>query len=430
MRLGQPTGAGRAGSDVATGRGAASGGARLRGMTRITLVVLAAAIAACGTPGPGSDTDVVDNGEAAATVAVGVETGLGFLRDRKVYLAQFAGGDDGSVYIVWRERDAERRGGNLYISHYGGGGVFEPQVRINDLPGTVGGSSLDEERAGVAIGDNGVIAVAWTARSSDVRAAVSTDGGKSFAPSLALNSDEGARAYRGFVDIDVDSTGIVHAAWIDARFAPRRAEEPADLYYARLEDGEVTEINLTEDQVDSICSCCRIDVDVRADNRLVLAFRNTGEGYRDIWRVEAGADRVFGAPARLGPPMWELRGCPVIGPLNIGEATLWSEASTGKRRILVATDTESDYEVVVEDTEEWAIERPPRQVAGSDPAASLLLLPGRPNGVILGGAGMDWVVVAEAIPRWAMSAAIIDGSLVVIGDLDGEFHAESREWGE
>ncbi len=399
-------------------------------VARITLVVLvAAAIAACGTRGSESDTDGVDSEGAASAGTVGVETGLGFLRDREVQLPQFAGGDDGSVYIVWRERGAER-GRDLYISRYGEGGVFASQVQINSLPGTVGGSSLDEERAGVAIGENGVIAVAWTTRRSNIRAAVSTDGGESFAPSVVLNADEGARAYRGFVDIDVDADGIAHAAWIDARFAPRRgAEEPADLYYARIEDGEVTEINLTENQVDSICSCCRIDVDVRADNRLVLAFRNTGGGYRDIWRMEAGPDRVFGSPARLGPPMWELRGCPVIGPLNVGAATLWSEASTGKRRILVATDTESDYEVVVEDTDQWAIERPPRPVVGSDPAKPLLLVPGRPNGVILRGAGMDWAIVAEEIPRWAISAAIIDGSLVVIGDLAGEFHAETRSLG-
>ena len=137
--------------------------------------------------------------------------------------------------------------------------------------------------------------------------------------------------------------------------------------------------------------------------------------------MEAGGERVFNTPIRLGPPMWELRGCPVIGPLNVGDATLWSEASTGKRRILVATETGGDYEVVLEDTGEWAIERPPRLVTGSDPAQPLLLLPGRPNGVILQGAGLDWAVVVEGIPRWGLSAAIIDGSLVLIGDLNGEF---------
>ena len=399
----------------------ADGSAPAWAIARTILVVLVPiVIVACGTPELGPVTDGISTEQNVPASIVGGETGLEFLGDREVYLPQFAGGDDGSLYVVWQEREVER-GANLYIARRGAGGIFEPQGQINDLPGTVGGGSLDEGRAGVAIGDNGVIAVAWTARGSDIRAAFSTDSGAHFSPSVVLNSDEGSRSYRGFVDIDIDAAGIAHAAWIDGRFAPRGAEEPADLYYARIENGEVTEINLTEHQIDSICGCCRIDVDVRRDDGIAIAFRNTGGGYRDIWRMEAGGERVFNTPIRLGPPMWELRGCPVIGPLNVGDATLWSEASTGKRRILVATETGGDYEVVLEDTGEWAIERPPRLVTGSDPAQPLLLLPGRPNGVILQGAGLDWAVVVEGIPRWGLSAAIIDGSLVLIGDLNGEF---------
>lgn len=396
-----------------------------RSIPKIPTLLACAALAACA---PAADTEdqsatAADNGSAVDRVSV--DTGLGFLRDREVYLPQFAGGADGSLYIVWRE-PAEERGGNLFISRRTESGVFEPPVRINDLEGTVGGGSLDEGRAAVAVGDDGLIAVAWTARGSNIRAAISHDGGASFAPSVNLNSDEGARAYRGFVDIDVDAAGVAHAAWIDGRFAPPRAEEPAELFYARIEGDQVTEINLTADQVDSICGCCRVDVDVRNDDRLVIAFRNTGGGYRDMFRIEAGADRVFGEAARLGPPMWELNGCPVIGPLNVGEATLWSEASTGKRRILVADGTDGVYEVVIEDTEEWAIERPPRIVAGSGATDTMLLLPGRPVGKILRGSGMVWTVAVENIPRWAMSAALVDDTLILLGELDGELRAETR----
>ncbi len=405
----------------------------VRGAGRFATLLVCAALGACAPAAPAAETAnesavAADDGAATETVAVetvAVDTGLGFLRDREVYLPQFAGGPDGSLYIVWRE-PAARRGGNLFISRRTEAGVFEPAVRINDVEGTVGGGSLDEGRAAVAVGDDGLIAVAWTARGSHIRAAISHDGGASFAPSVNLNSDEGARAYRGFVDIAVDAAGVAHAAWIDARFAPRGAEEPAELFYARIEGGEVTEINLTADQVDSICGCCRVDVDVRGDDRLVIAFRNTGGGYRDIFRIEAGADRIFGEAARLGPPMWDLNGCPVIGPLNVGEVTLWSEASTGKRRILVATGTDGVYEVVIEDTEEWAIERPPRIVVGSGAADTMLLLPGRPAGKILRGTGMTWTIALENIPRWAMSAAMVHGRLILLGDLDGEMHAETR----
>jgi len=396
---------------------------RARHAGLVAVVLLASLFGACAPPADPGDDGVATSSDAAVE-AVEIGTGLGFLRDREVYLPQFAGGTDGSLYVVWRE-PAEERGGNLFVARRTDAGVFVPPVRINDLEGTVGGGSLDEGRAAVAVGNDGLLAVAWTSRGSHIRAAISHDGGESFAPSVNLNSDEDARAYRGFVDIALDGDGVAHAAWIDGRFAPRGAEEPAELFYARIEGGEVTEINLTENQVDSICGCCRVDVDVREDDRLVIAFRNTGGGFRDIHRIEAGADGVFGEPARLGPPMWELNGCPVIGPLNVGEATLWSEASTGKRRILAATDTDESYEVVIEDDHEWAIERPPRIVAGSGVGAMMLLLPGRPTGVILAGSGTEWRVVADDIPRWAMSAARVDGRLVVLGSIDGEFHAEA-----
>ena len=100
-------------------------------------------------------------------------------------------------------------------------------MRINDEPESVGGPSFDEGRPAVAVGTGGVIAVATSM-----------------------------------------PRGVVHAAWIDGRFAPRGTHEPAELFHARVDDGEVTEINLTADQQDSICDCCRIDVDVRADDRV------------------------------------------------------------------------------------------------------------------------------------------------------------------
>lgn len=398
--------------------------------TRRAAIVLACVLVGACSPdtGPRATEPAPDasGGDAPGGMeAIDVGTGLGFLGDREVYLPQFAGGGDRPLYIVWRE-PAGDRGGNLYIARHGDASVFEPPVRVNDIEGTVGGGSLDEGRAAVAVGRDGLVAVAWTTRGSDIRAAISNDDGESFAASVNLNSDEGARAYRGFVDIAVDASGVAHAAWIDGRYAPRGAEEPAELFYARIDGDRVTEVNLTDSQVDSICGCCRVAVDVVGDDRLVISFRNTGGGYRDIFRIEAGPERVFGNSARLGPPMWELNGCPVIGPINVGGATLWSEASTGRRRILAATATDGSFEIVLEDADNWAIERPPRVVSGSDAASPMLLVPGRPDGKILRGSGTAWRVVAGEIPRWAMSAAVVDGYLVLVGDLDGEAWALRR----
>jgi len=393
---------------------------------RVGLVLLAvmvgANLVACSGPGAEDTAEIaVSAADPGETANVEVATSLGFLRDREVYMPQFAQGDDGSLYFAWTER-GEGRGADLFISRLGPGNVYTPPVRVNDIPASVSGGDLDEGRPALSIGRDGMIGVAWSAR-SDIRAAISRDGGASFEPSVVLNSNAGSPTYRGFVDIDVDANGVGHAAWIDGRFAPRGAEEPADLYYARIDGAAVTEINLTEDQIDSICGCCRIDIDVRADEELVIAFRNTGGGYRDIHRLAVGADATFGAPQRLGPAMWELNGCPVMGPLNVGEATLWAEASTGKRRLLAATETDGSYEVVIEDTEEWRIDRPPRIVDSRENEA-LVLVPGRPTGVLLRGSGTSWQVVAADLPVWAMSAAMIDGNLVIVGVSDGQLRAE------
>ena len=401
---------------------------RVAGALAVSALLLTGLLAACS---PETQTEGGTSTPAAEENSVptpGVEAALEFLREREAYMPQFAGGSDGSLYVVWRE-SGSGRGGNLFVARRADSGAFGPPVRINDVAGSVAGSSLDEDRPAVAVGAGGRIAVAWTSNGFGMRAAVSNDGGDSFAPSVALNSDDGVVAYRGFVDIALDSSGVAHAAWIDGRDAPRGAEEPADLYYARISGGEVTEVNLTEDQTDSICGCCRVDIDVRSDDRLVIAFRNTGGGYRDIHRIEAGGDGTFGSPARLGPPMWEIIGCPVMGPLNVEESTLWLEASTGKRRLLAATATDGSYQVVMEDADEWALERPPRLVIGPTGSGPMILLPGRPSGRILRGSGVTWSLAFEDLPRWAMSAALIDETLVLLGDVNGDVLVETRPTG-
>ena len=387
-------------------------------------LLVALFVTAVGCAGSGDvTTSATAAGESVETANVEVATGLGFLRDREIYMPQFARGADGSVYIAWTERSGGR-GADLFISRLDPSKVFTPPVRVNDITSGVSGGDLDEERPAIAIGDDGVIGVAWSAR-GEIRSAMSRNHGASFEPSLALNADNGERVYRGFADIDVDAEGVAHAAWIDAPFAPRGAEEPAELYYARIDGSGVTEINLTEEQVDSICACCRVDIDVRPDQEVIIAFRNTGGGYRDIHRMTGTTGSEFGEPTRLGPPMWELNGCPVIGPLNVGEATLWSEASTGKRRLLVATETDGNFEIVIGDSQAWRIDRPPRIVA-EDGGEALLLLPGRPTGLLLKGSGSAWGVVADDMPMWAMSGTLIDGNLVLVGAIDGQLQAETR----
>ena len=346
---------------------------------------------------------------------------LAFLRERDVHQPQFAFADDGTVYVVWWEAGAG--GSNLFLSRRGPSRAFDPPVRINDVTDSVLNVDLDETRAEVGLAGD-VVGIAWITRDRDVRAAISRDGGASFEPSVKLNSDEGQKVYRGFVGTDVDRRGVLHAAWIDGRYAPRGREEPAELMYARVEAGGAAEQNLTAEQTDSICGCCRIDVEVRGES-VVIAFRNTEDGYRDIFRVDGDLDGSFGAPARLGPPMWELRGCPTFGPANVGNTTIWGEASTGHRRLLAAGDSQGDFQVLLEDSDEWSIERPARPVVGS--SETMILVPGRPTGRMLVAEGERWRVVAEDLPSWAMSAMLESGELALLGATKGVVETQIRQ---
>ena len=347
---------------------------------------------------------------------------LAFLRERDVHQPQFAFADDDTVYVVWWEPGAG--GSNLFLSRRGPSRAFGRPVRINDETDSVLNVDLDETRAEVGLAGD-VVGIAWITRDREVRAAISRDSGTRFEPSVKLNSDEGEGIYRGFVGTDVDDRGVLHAAWIDGRYAPKGREEPAELMYARLENGIAIEQNLTAEQTDSICGCCRIDVEVRGES-VAIAFRNTEDGYRDIFRVVGDLGGAFGAPARLGPPMWELRGCPTFGPANVGNTTIWGEASTGHRRLLAAGDSQGDFQVLLEDSDDWSIDRPPRPVVGSK--ETMILVPGRPTGKVLVAEGESWRVVADDLPSWAMSAMLDNGELALLGATKGVSEAQIRRF--
>ena len=76
-------------------------------------------------------------------------------------------------------------------------------------------------------------------------------------------------------------------------FAEDFAEEPADLFYARVANGKVVEKNLTAEQEPPICGCCRTFINAESGS-LKLAFRNTtADGYRDPFAMSSTLDAQF-----------------------------------------------------------------------------------------------------------------------------------------
>ncbi len=344
-------------------------------------------------------------------------------------LPQIVAMPDGGLLMAWtvRRPGGFFRGFDLLVSTSRDNTLSEPiQVNAADVP--LHSIPIDEMRPAIAFGPDGAVALAWTDDFFDIRVATSSDGGQSFSPSVRLNQDEGD-ALQEFPDIAFGPDGVLHAVWLDPRIAEEGLEEPADLYYARIVEGMVTEQNLTESQESSVCGCCLPNINIEPDGSLAVAFRNTTpSGYRDPFRVVGTSDGQFEEPAPVSPPIWQIEACPIAGPIGVDDMTLWFDGSTGQKRLLSAWDPDQMPDVVLEDSDERFLDYPPRRVSGTPAQTTLLLVPAQPSGYLLNREGHAWTVVADDLPAWATSAAFHEGRLYLVGADLSAFQSETRDF--
>lgn len=396
----------------------------------IAACCLVVVLGACTPDTPPSSPDGLRPQSASAALATwAAEPIPPVLASRRIFQPQLFVTDDGGLLFVWREK--AQSDSDVYAVRRLQDGTFTDPVRLNEEPDSVESWNHDENRASVALGPGGRVAVGWNSADGNVRIATSVDHGVTFAPSIQLNQDV-KPAYHAFPTLGFDASGVLHTAWIDARAAGRpRAEEPADLYYARLEgEGDVVEQSLTAEQEGSVCGCCRMHMEITPDQHVLISYRYaTTDGYRDIQRITGTREGMFSAPERLGPPMWELRGCPSAGPLTVDGVTLWNEASTKKWRTLSANSGDGSYSVVLESDGDWSVRSAPRRVAGSGSEPPLVLVPGRSSGKILRADRGVWSTVLDDLPAWATSAVLTGGQLLLLGSEDGEARLASRTFG-
>lgn len=341
-----------------------------------------------------------------------------FMENRQIAQPQLIIPESGGPLLIWREEK------DLYSAKIGKG-HSEPPIRLNETPGSVEAFNHSSCRAATAIGKGNRVAISWTdVKKGGLMAVISNDGGQTFSKPVKLNSNEN-KCYQAFSVIAFDKTGTLHAIWIDGRHAPEGREEPANLYYARVENGEVQEKNLTKDQDFTICGCCRPDITARGDD-LRIAFRNGSEnGYRDIWRMEGSLRGEFKKPVRLGPPLWKIRGCPMSGPINAGEGTLWNDGSSGKRRLLSIKEPGDEYQTLLDAEQDGQLLWGPRSISGLEPDQHIILIPGEP-GRLLKNKNNTWISVASDLPAWVVAGAITDGQIWFVGEEDGAFRFLKR----
>jgi hypothetical protein len=218
-----------------------------------------------------------------------------------------------------------------------GGQTFSAPVQVNvvDGEGRLGGEMPPRialvRRGGAALPE---LVVLWTARgdSTAVKTARSRDGGKSFDPPIAMQS-QGAAGDRGWPALALDTRGTAHVVWLDHRglaasggagrmnHADHKMAAPRDgvamsqksgLYYAASGRTSQSERELTK----GVCYCCKTALAAGADGALFAAWRQVYAGnMRDIaFSVTRDSGRTFTAPERVSEDKWALDGCPDDGP--------------------------------------------------------------------------------------------------------------------
>jgi hypothetical protein len=240
------------------------------------------------------------------------------------------------VAVAWSASSGGKADVFVAMSH-DGGVRFGAPVQVNAVAGEarVGGEMPPRvaliTRRGRSAPD---VVVLWTARveRTEIKAAKSRDGGKTFRAPMTLQS-AGSAGDRGWPSVALDGRGVIHAIWLDHRqMASDRlpttdhaahqqhgAEhsgfamaQKSGLYYASVADRPSPERLLTN----GVCYCCKTALSADANGSLYAAWRHVYPGdLRDIaFSVSRDEGRSFSAPIRVSEDGWAINGCPDDGP--------------------------------------------------------------------------------------------------------------------
>jgi hypothetical protein len=226
--------------------------------------------------------------------------------------------DKGRISLAWVEEEKEAR--TVLYSRFGKAeGAIGELVRVNgstEIP-----YSRQEAPALVASGEDVLITWAVTHPkvtpdkpfSNDLRLSRSTDGGKTFQPSVLVNDDQLVIGH-SFDSIHVAPDGVVHMAWIDGR----EGKKESGTFVTRSTDhGRTVEKNLKVDE--NTCVCCRTSMTSSPDGTLYVAWRKIlpGDLRETVVARSADGGQTFAAPVIVGHDKWVFPGCP-HRPASIG----------------------------------------------------------------------------------------------------------------
>jgi hypothetical protein len=273
-----------------------------------------------------------------------------------------AAGPDGSIYVAWVEHRSNGEA-DVMLAHLDSAGrMGGTPVRLNSEAGRA--TAWRGDPPTVALSQNGVVYVAWTARvesahADDLYLSVSHDGGQNFASPVKVNDDQ-EPAVHGMHSLAIAHDGRIYIAWLDERniSQPQHSgkaeghhmESNRELFMAYSTD-EGHSFSTNQRVATDVCPCCKTALAIGPDNRLYVSWRQVLPGdFRHI-AVATSSDgrKAFSQPVIVSDDRWQIAGCPVSGPSlavgadgvlrvlwysegRAGETGLyWSESSDGAR---------------------------------------------------------------------------------------------------
>ena len=256
--------------------------------------------------------------------------------------------DRGGFYLAYVER--ANSVSNVMLRHSSDGVNFSAPVRVNDRAGDA--TVRNENPPKVAVGARGEVYVCWANErgkwKGNIRFARSTDGGKTFSPAIAVNSDgAGEPAGHAFQSVAVDRRGRVYVAWIDER-NKQKEDRGAEIWLAVSTDGG-RRFSRDRRILTDVCECCRTNLQIDAAGNLYLSYRTvprSGPMYRDIVIARSQDGGKTFAQTLVSEDRWEINGCPVAGPSfsfdNRGAITaVWFMGGGERPGLYYATSTDS-----------------------------------------------------------------------------------------
>lgn len=236
-------------------------------------------------------------------------------------------GRDGTAYVAWVEHRGKEA--DVWLSHLDTEGrALGRPVRVNAKAGEA--TAWHGDPPTLALAPDGTIYVVWTARAAEkghantLYLSASRDGGQTFAAPVKVNDDEKPSSH-GMHSLAVGTDGRVYVAWLDERNvappppAPKNSghaqkESNSEVFFAASSDGGRT-FSANRRVATEVCPCCKTSLAVGADGRVYASWRQVLPGeFRHIAVASTNdGGQTFSEPVVVSDDKWHIAGCPVSG---------------------------------------------------------------------------------------------------------------------